>query len=183
MIVCVCIYSCGYMCVSVCVSLCVCVYVGVCLCLCVFMCVCTCACAHIHTATWKAEVVNQVSVFFNCSLPYFLRWCLSLNLEFTQSLARLAGQQTPEILLSPPSQSWDHRPVPVQLALYVSAGDRIQGTLPSTVFTVAVCCFKEYPVVYLASEWGLWELEGTSAVGCGMMGARILDTYWLYSRI
>lgn len=42
-------------------------------------------------------------VFLNLSLPDFLRPGLLLNLELT-SLARLADQQAPGILLSPPFQ-------------------------------------------------------------------------------
>lgn len=41
----------------------------------------------------------MAAVFFSCSPPHFLRWDLSLNLEFT-SLTRLAGQQALRIILS-----------------------------------------------------------------------------------
>ena len=57
---------------------------------------------HVCASPQAHRPVLELSLFLNCSLPYFLNKALSPNLELTHSV-RLTGQQVSENCLSPPS--------------------------------------------------------------------------------
>lgn len=60
---------------------------------CVYMCAHTCTCPHVYRYCEYLYGCQRaiLSVFFNCCLPYLLRWSLSQNLEFTDA-SRLASK-------------------------------------------------------------------------------------------
>lgn len=68
--------------------------------------------------------------------PYFLRWDLSLNLEFTDG-ARLDSKEVLRIPLPLPPQGQDYRYVPPYQAFHMDAGHLSSGPfyLPEDHFT------------------------------------------------